>query len=108
MPPLDLYARGRFFCNFAHETAGAARTRLFLRPLPEDGNRRKARAHRAARSRGRVAISTVIVRESGRSRIPETAALKSIGHGVLDPRLRGDDNLEWSGSVHHANAGSRP
>src|ERR1700676_1995430 len=33
MPPLDLYARVRFFVHFAHETAGAARTRLSLRPL---------------------------------------------------------------------------
>jgi len=34
MPPLNLYARVRFFLhNFAHETAGAARTRLSLRPL---------------------------------------------------------------------------
>jgi len=33
MPPLDLYARVRFLCSFAHETAGAARTRLSLRPL---------------------------------------------------------------------------
>jgi hypothetical protein len=34
----------------ARETAGAARTRLSLRPLVviEGGNRRKARAHRAA------------------------------------------------------------
>ena len=50
MPPLNLYARVRFFyVHFAHETAGAARTRLSLRPLlSEGGNRRKARAHRAA------------------------------------------------------------
>jgi hypothetical protein len=42
-----------FLCIFAHETAGAARTRLSLRPLvhSEGGNRRKARAHRAARTR---------------------------------------------------------
>ena len=33
MPPLDLYARVRFFAHFAHETAGAACTRLSLRPL---------------------------------------------------------------------------
>jgi len=33
MPPLDLYARVRFFVHFAHETAGAACTRLSLRPL---------------------------------------------------------------------------
>jgi hypothetical protein len=36
MPPLNLYARVRFFlCNFAHETAGAACTRCSLRPLLE-------------------------------------------------------------------------
>src|SRR5882672_3311595 len=34
MPPLNLYARVRFFLvPFAHETAGAARIRLSLRPL---------------------------------------------------------------------------
>jgi hypothetical protein len=34
MLPLNLYARVRFFkCIFAHETAGAARTRSSLRPL---------------------------------------------------------------------------
>ena len=34
VPPLNLYARVRFFtAHFAHETAGAARTRLSLRPL---------------------------------------------------------------------------
>src|SRR4029077_3990166 len=31
--PLNLYARVRISCTFAHETAGAARTRLSLRPL---------------------------------------------------------------------------
>src|SRR5882724_4116084 len=45
-----------FLCLFAHETAGAARTRLSLRPLVviEGGNRRKARAHRAARMRTHI------------------------------------------------------
>ena len=34
MPPLNLYARVRLsYVHFAHETAGAARTRLSLRPL---------------------------------------------------------------------------
>jgi hypothetical protein len=32
LPPLNLYARVRYFYHFAHETAGAARTRLSLRP----------------------------------------------------------------------------
>src|SRR6185295_2475932 len=35
--------------------------------------------------------SVVIVREGGRSSIPETSMIKPIGRGVLDPRLRGDD-----------------
>src|SRR5664280_1035500 len=45
-----------FLCIVAHETAGAARTRLSLRPLvvPEGGHRRKARAHRAAAMRTRI------------------------------------------------------
>ena len=34
LPPLNLYARVRFLLNnIARETAGAARTRLSLRPL---------------------------------------------------------------------------
>ena len=33
MPPLNLYARVRFYVQFAHETAGAACTRSSLRPL---------------------------------------------------------------------------
>ena len=34
MPPLNLYARVRFlYVHFAHEIAGAARTRSSLRPL---------------------------------------------------------------------------
>jgi hypothetical protein len=33
MPPLNLYARVRFYVQFAHETAGAACTRSSLHPL---------------------------------------------------------------------------
>src|SRR5450755_1439176 len=42
-----------FLHNFAHETAGAARIRLSLRPLFLEGKEisSKPRAHRAARSR---------------------------------------------------------
>ncbi|MGH6753663.1 MAG: hypothetical protein ACREDP_15995, partial [Bradyrhizobium sp.] len=47
-----LYARVRTSLPIARETAGAARTRLSLRPLYfEGGNRRITRAHRAARMR---------------------------------------------------------
>ena len=41
MPPLNLYARVRFLLvHFAHETAGAARTRLSLHPLVSEGGNR--------------------------------------------------------------------
>jgi hypothetical protein len=56
MLPLNLYARVRFcLMPFARETAGAARTRLSLRPLVIEGeNQSTARAHRAARMRTHV------------------------------------------------------
>jgi hypothetical protein len=37
--------------------------------------------------------SAVIVREGGRSSIPETSVIESISRGVLDTRLRGYDDL---------------
>jgi hypothetical protein len=37
----------------------------------------------------------VIVREGGRSSIPETAVIESTSRGVLDPRLRGDDGATY-------------
>jgi hypothetical protein len=45
-----------FYCSFAHETAGAARIRLSLRPLVllEGENERKARAHCAAGTRTHI------------------------------------------------------
>ncbi len=39
MSRLYLYARVRFFCAMAHETAGAAGTRSSLRPLFEEGEK---------------------------------------------------------------------
>jgi hypothetical protein len=57
MLPLNLYARVRFFlCNFAHETAGAARTRSSLRPLYFRGRNEPAipRAKQAAGMRSHV------------------------------------------------------
>jgi hypothetical protein len=38
------------------------------------------------------AYSVVIVREGGRSSIPETAVIRPISRGVLDTRLRGYDD----------------
>jgi hypothetical protein len=51
-----------FLHNFAHETAGAARIRLSLRPLFAEGKEisSKPRAHRAARMRRRVIADTML------------------------------------------------
>jgi hypothetical protein len=57
MPPLNLYARVHFFfVQFAHETAGAARTRSSLRPLTSEGRMfsGQPRANHAARPRSCV------------------------------------------------------
>src|SRR6266404_230192 len=40
----------------------------------------------------RTTLSLVIVRESGRSSIPETVIIKSRGHGVLDRPVKPDDD----------------
>ena len=62
------------------ETAGAARTRSSRALCFQDGQRNaKLRAHRAARR-----LPAVIVREGGRSSIPETFMIESISRGVLD------------------------
>jgi len=62
-----------------------------------EGFKARSRAHCAAELRSMFAIarddaafSTVIVRESGRSSIPEMALMSSIKRGVLDaPHARG-------------------
>jgi hypothetical protein len=46
--------------------------------------------------RERATLSAVIVRESGRSSIPETLTIESRGRGVLDrPVKPDDDNSLW-------------
>ena len=71
---------------FAHEIAGAARIRHSLRPLISRGRRIscKPRAQCVARM-----LSAVIVREGGRSSIPETSMIEPRSRGVLGPRFRG-------------------
>ena len=101
------------FALIAHETAGAASTRHSLRPLVLGETVGKARAKRAAGMRrcvfrryrfappiraavfGGATSSAVIVREGGRSSIPETPAVEPRGCGVLDTRLRGYDDRVW-------------
>jgi hypothetical protein len=43
--------------------------------------------------------SVVIVREGGRSSIPEAAVIEPISRGVLDTRLRGYDDPLCGGSI---------
>src|SRR6266576_517278 len=71
-----------FLYTIACETAGAARTRLSLRPLVliEGGNRRKARAHRAARSRGCVCDTRCLKIESADT---YRARMRHIPHVVI-------------------------
>ncbi len=47
----------------------------------------------AMRRENAVSYSVVIVREGGRSSIPETYTIEPISRGVLDTRLRGYDDL---------------
>ena len=81
-------------CTFAHETAGAARTRSSLRPLIGEDAKGKAKlARNARRDREAVVVDhtlPVIARESGRSSIPETSVIEPRSRGVLDtPHARG-------------------
>ena len=84
----------------AHQAAGALGTRHPPRPLfdEREGFKAKSRAIHAAELRGmsavlrdRAAPSDVIVRESGRSSIPETSAMKWIGRGGLDSAMTVSD-----------------
>jgi hypothetical protein len=43
--------------------------------------------------------SAVIVREGGRSSIPETLMIKPKSRGVLDTRIRGYDSIVWSSTT---------
>jgi hypothetical protein len=82
--------------SLARETAGAASTRHSLRPLSLGETVCKARARNAPREGEGVCVfesatpSAVIVREGGRSSIPEAAVIEPIGRSVLDtPPARG-------------------
>jgi hypothetical protein len=70
-----------FFTAFAHETAGAARTRSSLRPLFFGGKRIAKLGRMLSRDRGVMS---------------ETPATESKTRGVLDTRLRGYDGGGWS------------
>ena len=60
MPPLHLYARVRLLYHFiAHETAGAARIRLSLRPLVSRGLAIDGKASGAWRRENREGVFVV-------------------------------------------------
>src|SRR2546429_3685603 len=46
--------------------------------------------------REKVASYSVVIVQGGRSSIPETFVIEPISRGVLDPRMRGDDDLGWA------------
>ena len=78
-----------FFALIAHETAGAACTRHSLLP-PTSRDKVQARLGRVSCRENVASYSVVIVREGGRSSIPETPMINTIGRGVLDtPHARG-------------------
>jgi len=77
--------------KIARETAGAASTRSSLRPLISGREvSSRTRAVHVARSRTHTQSSSPGL--TGRPSIPETPMIEPRSHGVLDPRLRGDDD----------------
>ncbi len=102
-------AQGLPLFNFAHgrkirsKTSGPGyfRSEMTLRPLVSGGTR-FMQTSGAMRREIAEACRVVIVREGGRSGIPEAAVIEPISCGVLDTRLRGyDDRLcgEWIASL---------
>jgi len=79
--------------GLARETAGAARTRSSLRSL-NSGGPTFLQDSGVSRRENAESHSIVIARESGRSSIPEAAAMESTSLRVLDrPIKSGDDGL---------------
>jgi hypothetical protein len=84
-----------FFVHFAHETAGAARTRLSLRPLLSGGSETDANlGHLMPRERGRTSSH----RHRPRRRAIQYAAASQLRHGRLwhtgSSAFADDDNGE--------------
>jgi hypothetical protein len=75
-----------FFVHLAHETAGAACIRHSLRPLFLKGER-YLQTSDAMRRENAKTHAVVIVREGGRSSIPETPMIEPRSLGVLDRPL---------------------
>ena len=76
----------------AHETSGAARIRHPLRPLISEGES-YLQTSGAMRREIAKSYSVVIVREGGRSSIPETSMIELKSRGVLDHPPAGDVSI---------------
>ena len=66
MPPLDLYARVRIFFTTAHETAGAACTRLSLRPLSVRGRNEQQSSGESCRENAEMCPMVIASHRSAR------------------------------------------
>jgi hypothetical protein len=96
MLPLPCMLVCIFFAQIARETAGAASTRSSLRPQFSMRAGSCKQSSDAMRREIAASYSVVIVREGGRSSIPETAVIESISRGVLDtPPARGMTVNAW-------------
>jgi hypothetical protein len=96
------------FCttHFAHEAAGASGIRYPPRPLIGEGGTFRAKlARNARRDRGRLlehkraTLSAVIARLDRATQYSEESVIESKSHGVLDPRVRGDDGSLWGSTL---------
>ena len=92
MLQLYLYARVRTLRTYCTRDRGCSKHPAFPAPFFFDG-RMILQTSGAARRENAEVWSVVIVREGGRSSIPEAAVIEPISRGVLDTRLRGYDGL---------------
>jgi hypothetical protein len=88
-----------FFCAFCTRDRGVQRAPGIPCSLFEGECLCKARAQSVAGSRSRASLSVVIVREGGRSSIPEASVIEPRSRGVLDtPHARGTTVCGWGRS----------
>jgi hypothetical protein len=76
-----------FYVHLAHETAGAARTRLSLRPLFLKRARTTQTSGDSRRENDRAYPTAVIACESGRSSMPRPLGSRLGVSGILDHPL---------------------
>ena len=109
MPPLDLYARVRFFVQVCTRDRGCSAHPAFPAPssLSRAANRRKARAHRAARTRERVSRVTLQRSSSSPAKADDPVFQRrrryvSKAAAYWIPACAGDDVSERQLCISHA------